>query len=305
MPPIQSRRWCFTLNNHTDLDQERLLEVLPLTKYLVFGNEVGDNGTPHLQGFVIFNSARSRQNAKDVLGSQRYHLEIARGTSKQASDYCKKDGDYVEHGSFPSTQGKRSDWELYKEWCVDLGRLPTDRELAAEWTNLYVRYREACFNVARAVLPPPSFTESQPRMGFQHLVVGRMQGEPSARKVDFVVDERGNSGKSWITQYALTNFPDETQVLSVGKRDDLAYAIDPSKTKFFFDVPRGDMIYFQYSVLEMLKNRIIHSNKYMSGTKTLASVPYVCILSNEMPDMTKLSEDRYNIIEVNDDNRGS
>ena len=306
MARLQNRRWCFTLNNYSDPDVLRLraLGEAPLIKYLVFGRETGEEGTPHLQGFVYFEAARTLLDTKLQLGGNRFHCEIARGTTEQAADYCKKDGEFEEFGTLPVTPGKRTDWDRYKDYVKDLGRVPNQRELASSFTSLFARYEQACYAVARSVLPQQSFTEGGPRLGFQTRVCGRIQGEPNPRTIDFVVDPQGNSGKSWITQWALSNFPDDVQVLSVGKRDDVAFAIDASKKIFLFDVPRGDLQFFQYSLLEMLKNRIIHNNKYKSGTKFLASVPYVAVFSNEMPDMEKLSEDRYNIIEVNDENRG-
>lgn len=306
MARLQNRRWVFTLNNYADPDilHLRALGESPIAKYLIFGKEVGENGTPHLQGFVIFNASRTLLDTKLQLGGNRFHCEIARGTSEQARDYCKKDGEFEEFGTFPETKGKRTDWDRYVEYVKDLGRVPNKRELASTFPSLFARYEHACYEIAKANLEQYKFTDSGPRFGFQTRVCGRIEGEPNPRTIDFVVDEKGNSGKSWITQWALSKYPDETQVLSVGKRDDVAFAIDCSKRIFLFDVPRGDMQFFQYSLLEMLKNRIIHNNKYKSGTKYLDSVPYVAVFSNEMPDMEKLSEDRYNIIEVTDENRG-
>lgn len=307
MARLQNRRWCFTLNNYDDtsLLHLRALGESGITKYLIYGKETGQEGTRHLQGFVIFNASRTLLDVKLQLGGNRFHCEIARGTSPQASDYCKKDGDFEEHGELPVHQGKRTDWDRYKDYVRDLGRVPNQRELANDFTSLYARYSRALVEIAKAVLEPPSLTDSNPRFGYQTRVCGRIEGEPNPRTIDFVVDPEGNSGKSWITQWALSKYPEETQILGVGKRDDIAFAIDPTKSIFLFDVPREQMQFFQYSLLEMLKNRIVMNNKYHSETKVLARVPYVAVFSNEMPNMDALSSDRYNIIEVTDENRGN
>ena len=273
-------------------------------RYLVFGRERGDSGTPHLQGFFVVANPVSLSQSKTLLNNYRCHLEIARGTPQQAADYCKKDGDFEEFGELPQ-QGKRSDWDRFKEFVVDLGREPTTREIIAHNTSLWSRYSTACAEVAKAVLEPPQLTSTEPRLGFQTHVVGRIGGTPNPRTIDFIVDSEGNSGKSWICQYALTRWPDDVQVLSIGKRDDTAYMIDASKKIFLFDVPRGQMAFFQYAVMEMLKNRMVFSNKYKSTMKVLRHVPYVAVFSNEHPDMEAMSTDRYNVIEVNDENRGS
>lgn len=77
---------------------------------MVIGKEIGDNGTPHLQGFVYFNKQVSFVFMKKLF--PRCHLEIAVGSDQQASDYCKKsDKDAFEKGSFKTNQGKRTDLE--------------------------------------------------------------------------------------------------------------------------------------------------------------------------------------------------
>lgn len=303
---MRARRWCFTLNNPTAEEKASIAEFGPNAKYLVVGREVGEGGTPHLQGYVEFANYTSLAVLKQVLGTNRLHAEIARGTPKQASEYCKKEHDFDEYGSI-SAQGKRNDWEEYKEFVLSLGRVPTKREIVAHNTTLWARFPHACQEIAALVLPPPAFVPegTNPRLGFQTRVIGRMESPtPNPRTIDFIVDQEGNSGKSWICQYALTNHPDAVQVLSVGKRDDVTYVLDTNKRIFLFDVPRGQMQFFRYEVLEMLKNRIIHSNKYQATVKTLANVPYVAVFSNEHPDMQAISADRYNIIEVTNENRG-
>lgn len=42
----ESKYWCFTINNWTEIDVPKFLNM----EYLVFGREKGEDGTPHLQG---------------------------------------------------------------------------------------------------------------------------------------------------------------------------------------------------------------------------------------------------------------
>lgn len=296
MPNSRARRWCFTINNYTDEDVIKLDALGNNCTYLVYGKETGDNGTPHLQGYCIFDSLTSFTVAKGLI-SDRAHLEVARGSPSQASQYCKKDGDYKEYGELPS-QGKRSDWERYREWIVGLDRVPTKRELAREWPSLYARYARRCTEIAEAFLPEPELTTSQCRLGWQTRLEGIVEAPPTDRTVHFVVDPQGNSGKSWFCRYCLTKWPDKTQVLRIGKRDDLCYTIDATKRIFLFDIPRGQMEFLQYNVLESLKDQMIFSPKYESSLKVLRSVPTVVVFSNEHPDMDTMTADRYNIIEI-------
>jgi len=105
-----------------------------------------------------------------------------------------------------------------------------------------------------------------------------------------------------MCRWALSKFPSKVQVLKIGKRDDLAYAIDETKRVFLFDVPREQMQYLQYSILEMLKDRMIFSPKYESGMKILPVSVQVIVFSNEQPNEEALTHDRYEIINVTEDN---
>lgn len=302
----RSQHWVFTINNYTQDDVDHLIfHTEPQSQYLVFGREVGESGTPHLQGFCSFKERKRFASVQVAIGPRAY-VATARGSPAQASEYCKKEGDYEEFGDCPSPQGKRSDWERFREWVVELGRVPSVSEICSSpHLSLYGRYAGRCLEVARALVPPTLVGPSDsPRLGWQTAVAGRASGAlahgANDRTIDFVVDPTGNSGKSWLVRYLMGTFPNDCQVLSIGKRDDLAHAINETKRLFLFDVPRQQMTYLQYPILEMLKDRIVFSPKYCSGTKILSAVPHVIVFSNEEPDMERLTQDRYHIIRVGD-----
>ena len=71
------------------------------SSYHVYGKEVGESGTPHYQGFIIFKKPKRLNQVKTLVGSGG-HFEVAKGKNTQASDYCKKDGQFVELGSLPA-----------------------------------------------------------------------------------------------------------------------------------------------------------------------------------------------------------
>ena len=91
----RAKRWCYTLNNP--------LQPIPwneLTQeYHVYGEEVGESGTPHYQGFIVFKNLKRLNQLKEI--NSKAHWEISRGTNAQASDYCKKDGKFHEYGTLP------------------------------------------------------------------------------------------------------------------------------------------------------------------------------------------------------------
>lgn len=101
-----ARNLCFTLNNYTE--EEELAVQAWDCKYLVYGREVGEEGTPHLQGYVEWKGSKRFTTLKKM--NPRIHWEKRRGTVDQAVTYCKKDGDIFEKGE-KSEQGKRNDIE--------------------------------------------------------------------------------------------------------------------------------------------------------------------------------------------------
>ena len=138
---VRSRRWVFTLNNYS---QEELEDIDGLyerergVRYLIFGREQGDSGTPHLQGYVEFEALHSLLRVKALIG-ERAHFEVAKGTGRQASTYCKKDGDFYEFGEL-KRQGRRSDLEAVKEQIVNGADEAT---IADQFFGSWCRYRKS------------------------------------------------------------------------------------------------------------------------------------------------------------------
>nr|QIR82143.1 replication associated protein [unidentified] len=119
-----AKRWCFTINNPTEEDRfwengEQLSEI----SYLIVQYEVGENGTPHYQGFLIC-KRRQRMTALKRLFSDRAHWEKTKGTDKQASDYCRKDDTHppgtlrYEYGKL-ATGEKRMEREALEEAAIE------------------------------------------------------------------------------------------------------------------------------------------------------------------------------------------
>lgn len=298
----KGRHWCFTLNNYSGAELQSLSELGTASQctYLIYGKEVGESGTPHLQGFVSFKNVETFNTVKSWVGL-RCHLEKARAADlSKARDYCKKENDWTEFGIFENNQGKRTDWDKFRSFVIELGRVPSERDMYTSFPGLYARYSRHCMKAARAWLPDRQLVpeEQVPRFGWQTRVYARAVNPPIDRKITFVVDPSGNSGKTWLCLKLMSLFPDRVQILGIGKRDDLAYMLDESKNIFLVDIPRSQMIFLQYSVLEMIKNGLVISPKYESGVKVLHSSASVIVFSNEPPDMTALTSDRYEIINI-------
>lgn len=103
---MSQRSWVFTLNNPT-VEETITLENCTC-RYLIYGLEVGENNTPHYQGYIEFGKVMRLSACKKLL--TRAHWEIRCGTREQARQYSMKDGDYIELGEWElGGQGTRND----------------------------------------------------------------------------------------------------------------------------------------------------------------------------------------------------
>lgn len=206
----------------------------------------------------------------------------------------------MEVGELPRPVQSGNVLQNFYEWgrafMEEHGYAPSSPEVAAAHPTVYLRYNR-CVRLFQQQAPPPALQDGALR-DWQDDLQQLLEEPADDRTVNFVVDPVGGKGKSWFQRYYLTQEPSRVQVLSIGKRDDLAHAIDETKDIFFFNVPRACMEYIQYPILEMLKDRTVFSPKYNSRTKILRSVPHVVVFSNEQPSLAQMSRDRYNIINI-------
>lgn len=139
----KSRDYVFTLNNYSEPERLHIDDVAQGdgVSYLLYGYEVGLEGTPHLQGFVQFKGPRTMDSAKRHLGCDRLHLEARRGSVQQCIEYCKKDGRYTEFGQ-PSRnlgQGTRTD---LRELATFIRHNPSITEVAEEYPEMFIKYHK-------------------------------------------------------------------------------------------------------------------------------------------------------------------
>lgn len=126
-----SKKWCFTWNNYPSDFFEKMIQKLDNKDKYIYGKEIGEEGTSHLQGFVYFNKKiRPLSKFKDL----GIHWEKAKGTVDENITYCSKDGDFVSKGLDPiELVNPDKDWQ--KELLIKLQGKPHNREI-----NWYVDY---------------------------------------------------------------------------------------------------------------------------------------------------------------------
>jgi hypothetical protein len=283
-----ARCYCFTVNNpdasaYPAYDPDHV-------KCLVYQLERGENGTPHLQGYVEFSARRTLSNAKSYPGLERAHLEIRRGSKSSAIAYCVKDAGRIDgpwsYGDIDSSDGKRNE---LTEFVNAVRGGATRPELFESYPNIFARYPRFIastfehFRVASLIVP-----EFTPRLGWQTELFETLSSTPDPRKILWFYDQQGNAGKS---HFAL-GYPNG-YVITGGKHADIYYAYGFERV-VFFDWPRDAEERFPYSSAESFKNGYFLSSKY-EVKRVRFEVPHVVVFSNFMPDLCKLSLDRWEI----------
>lgn len=289
--------WCFTLNNYVEDELVALRAVFTdadRVRYAIFGKEVGESGTPHLQGYVSLKKKCRMAGIKLLLGD-RAHVEPAKGNEQQNIVYCSKQGDVEEFGK-RTFKGKRTDLEAFKE-SVKSGTYD-HTILMEEHSVVWSRYPVFCKEYVR--LNRPKFlVPCHPLRAWQQELLTSLSGDPDDRSIVFVVDIKGNSGKTWFTKYYCQHHSDAFK-LQPGKRADMAYCLpdDPNLRVVFLDCPKSKQGEFiQYDFLENLKDRDVFSPKYESCYKSYGPL-HVVVMTNELPEKDKLIADRFDIIKV-------
>lgn len=143
---MRTRDFCFTLNNPTEDDTNFVysLPYEPGVRYVVVGYEIGESGTPHYQGYILFENQREFNTV--LQWNDRWHLECRskHSTSYQAAQYCKKDGDFFEHGDPPQSAEDSGKKGATERWA--LAKAGKFEELDPEHIKIY-EYIHAKYHV--------------------------------------------------------------------------------------------------------------------------------------------------------------
>lgn len=90
-----SKSWCFTHNNWNVDQLDQLVQTfVKCDMSYIIGREIGECGTPHLQGFVHSKKVKFRPIEKFKLDFSP-HWEKCKGTFDQNVTYCSKEGDFL------------------------------------------------------------------------------------------------------------------------------------------------------------------------------------------------------------------
>lgn len=201
------RGYCFTYNNY---DDEGIARIQALqAKYLVFGKEVAESGTPHLQGLIVFSNGKTHSAARKLLVG--CHVEAAKD-AVQAAAYCKKgtqahsewkelgvdgpdygkDSDIYERGEAP--RSKAAVGEAEKERWKRALELAKSGKLDEIDPDIYMRYYSTCKRIKQDHQVVP---ESIEKLDFYWYVGPSGTGKSKTAREKFPGAYIKNSNKWW------------------------------------------------------------------------------------------------------------
>lgn len=295
----------FTFNNYSDEDVLRIQGCVGQRgiKYVCFGREIGEQGTPHLQGYL---QSTQKQFSRLMLATGNCHMEAQKGSSDQAIAYCQKDGDFWESGekvfiAAPKGRGARSDLEEIQK-AIERGEsyddiCNTHFSEAAKYSK-FIKERVQARDSGKQQNALKEQYEQCALRPWQSALLEILQEDPCPRKIHWIWENQGNVGKSWMANYLGCQMG--ATILTAGKKVDMAYIYAQNPTKIvIFDLSRTtepidgkSFLDGIYSLAEDLKNGRVVSTKYESKT-VFFPTPHVVFFANYAPDMTKWSSDRY------------
>lgn len=256
----QLKRWFFTYNNYNKQDIKILETCLQLIcEEYIFQEEMGEQGTPHLQG-VIFLKKKMRWTEFGLPTS--IHWEPVKNPIK-AKAYCEKED---------TRNGDVFKWkspELIQDELV--------RNVELEIVDALYPWQQSIYDMCKL--------------------------KPNKRSIIWIYDPDGNNGKTELCKF-LTIKVDAISATSGSAKDIaciLANCVKNGKnlnglTTFIFHYSRTSE-HISYKAIESVKDGYITSTKYESGTLVFNN-PHTLIFSNELPEIDKLTKDRWIIYTI-------
>jgi hypothetical protein len=273
--------------------------------------EVGQNGTPHIQGCVRFSDRKRAKSAKELLRTGDIMMTeclfvgpLLLADYFPMRKYCLKDegrlSPLVQLDIAAKEEKEQSAFMCILQWFRDGGEDHARKKLRDS------RFKLKIFDEARCRWLADMRQErreeqlasifAQKLRPWQQKIADLLKEEPHPRHIIFVIDKQGNTGKTFLCSYLEAVCPSEVVVIQNGKTADLAFIVSqkPGCQSVLFMLPRSAEGHTNYGAIESFKDGIFVSSKYHSVSLNEGAKHVVCF-SNTDPDLTQLSKDRYRI----------
>lgn len=259
-------RWSFTINYEKEITEEEARKNYSSNSSMLktftkfFIYSLEKVNNIHIQGYLECVNKMRMTAIKDIMGS-RIHLEVSKGNREHNINYCSKTESQIE---------KPIMWDKSKEPKY------TAEELGlVEPIKLYNWQREA-INIASS--------------------------KPDRRTIHWFFETEGNVGKTELARHLI--YYHKFGLIDGKKKDIMCSIVGDDGTKeimkgYVFNFSRDKEGKVSYDSMESIKDGLIFSSKYKS-TGGIIPPCHIFVFANWMPDITKMSLDRWKIYNIKD-----
>lgn len=314
---VQAKNYCFTSFKVNDDGTLILPVLLKEMAYICFQQEICPaTQKRHVQGFVQF-SDKKRISAIKKLGGiwNEAHLEIARGQVQECINYCKKPDSAIQNTfqefGIATQKGKCSELQTA---IRELEGGKSLEDIRKQFPATYIRHVRALekYIVARDRVTTAELQilrEEQLKDWQKDLIniieIPQPLRTPHDRQVNWIFDPVGNAGKSTFIKYIVAKYtPERAYMISTTALERVVATLRayPRPRVIMIDLPRSYPIdKFNYVALETIKDGLGYNTMY-SPEMTMWTNPHVIVFSNSLPDRAKLTQDRWNIVQISEHN---
>lgn len=134
---------------------------------------------------------------------------------------------------------------------------------------------------------------------WQLYILDLIEKEPDDRHIYWFYEPHGRGGKTKFGKYLCFHHP-QVCLLTCTKSADILTVVDPKFKTYVLDFPRSlGPDFCPYNGIEQLKNGFVSDSKLKKQARLLMfNPPHVIIFSNEPPNRTKLSADRWQVYNI-------
>ena len=265
-------------------------------KYLAYALEHTEDGRPHLQGFMTTWDTKTLPSAIKAIQESwpGAHVELMKGLLRESAHYCSKENEMQEFGEKPNMNGVKRCIQTFADGLKEGKDI---KDLMLEDPQTYCMYRTGLRDIHQEYSKRRRIAEVKKE--YQDVVLYDWQQEifdifkapADKRSVYWIYETTGDRGKSFFTMYCILHlsvyFPDPAKTADIKH----GYNYEPI---VIFDIPRSKQEHMDhiYTVIEQFKNGFFFDPKYETENKIFVR-PHVLVFANTLPDITKLSEDRW------------
>lgn len=186
-------------------------------------------------------------------------------------------------------------WDSRIHWTKCTGG---KNAMAIQYNNLIYCSKDRNY-VSNCYIPEPLKTLTQEELyPWQRALEARLVQQPDDRKIIWIYDTIGKTGKTAFIKY-MANKYEWVEWCAATKSADIVTMANPLKCCYLLNFTRSQESYEPWSALEQLKDGMISDAKLKKECRNvLMNPPWVVCFANWPPMQTKMSTDRWDIIDI-------